>query len=110
MAASTSWSTWGSEVEVRVTEWGALDEAALIVAAALTAAQEVCDLGRGDAEIHAVNQAQGVPVQVSGQLGGLIRAALWAARMTDGAVSPFGVDGVDHQAEAAGGTDGVHLL
>ncbi|MFF0815927.1 FAD:protein FMN transferase [Rhodococcus sp. NPDC003318] len=89
MAPSTVWTTWGSEVEVRVTEWAALTEAADIVADALAQVQAVCDLGRGDAEIHAVNQAQGTPVRVGTRLGGLIRAALWAARMTDGAVSPL---------------------
>lgn len=93
MTASTSWNTWGSEIEVRVTEWEALSAASAIVTSNLAEARAVCDLGRGDAEIHAVNQAQGVPVQVSGPLRALIRAALWAARMTDGAVSPVSADG-----------------
>ncbi|GAA4488889.1 hypothetical protein GCM10023094_49510 [Rhodococcus olei] len=92
MAPSTSWSTWGSEVEVRVTEWAALSEATAIVRATLSEVRAACDLGRGDAEIHTVNQAQGTPVRVSSQLGGLIRAALWAARMTGGAVSPLSVE------------------
>jgi thiamine biosynthesis lipoprotein len=92
MTPSTQWTTWGSEIEVRVTEWAALGEAAAIVRAALERARDVCDLGRGDAEIHAVNQAQGTPVRVSPELGGLIRAALWAARITGGAVSPLAVE------------------
>jgi FAD:protein FMN transferase len=89
MTPSTQWNTWGSEIEVRVTEWAALGEAAEIVRSALERARDVCDLGRGDAEIHEVNQAQGTPVRVSPELGGLIRASLWAARMTGGAVSPL---------------------
>lgn len=89
MAPSTVWTTWGSEIEVRVTEWAALAEATEIVRAALAQVRAACDLGRGDAEIHGVNQAQGTPVRVGHQLGSLIRAALWAARMTDGAVSPL---------------------
>ncbi|EME22927.1 FAD:protein FMN transferase [Rhodococcus triatomae] len=95
MTPSTQWTTWGSEIEVRVTEWAALGEAAEIVKSALERARDVCDLGRGDAEIHEVNQAQGTPIRVSPELGGLIRAALWAARMTGGAVSPLAVENVD---------------
>ncbi|MGW5073117.1 FAD:protein FMN transferase [Rhodococcus sp. NPDC004095] len=95
MAPSTVWNTWGSEIEVRVTEWAALSEAASIVEAVLSQVRAVCDLGCGDAEIHAVNQAQGTPVRVSDELGGLIRAALWAARMTDGAVTPVSIEAMD---------------
>lgn len=99
MVPSTQWITWGSDIEVRVTEWAAAAAAADIVREALDQAADVCDLSRGDAEIHAVNQAQGTPVRVSNELGGLLRAALWAARMTGGVVSPFAV-------ETAGGVTG----
>ncbi|TQF74081.1 FAD:protein FMN transferase [Rhodococcus spelaei] len=92
MVPSTQWSTWGSEVEVRVTEWAALTAAAEMVSATLSDVQAVCDLSRGDAEIHAVNLAQGTPVKVSARLTELIRSALWAARMTAGAVSPLSLE------------------
>ena len=95
MVPSTQWSTWGSEIEVRVTEGAALGCAADIVSAALADVRAACDLTRGDAEIHAVNMAQGVPVQASRRLLALIRSALWAARMTGGAVSPLSREPVD---------------
>ncbi|MFC4603375.1 hypothetical protein [Rhodococcus kronopolitis] len=95
MVPSTQWSTWGSDIEVRVTEWAALGEAADIVAAALSDVRAACDLSCGDAELHAVNLAQGTPVQASRRLLALIRSALWAARMTGGAVSPLSRDTAD---------------
>lgn len=95
MAPSTQWNIWGSEIEVRVTEWAALGEADAIVRAALERVQQVCDLGCGTAEIHEVNQAQGTPVRVSRELRGLIRAALWAARMTGGVVTPLSFEAPD---------------
>lgn len=95
MVPNTLWSTWGSEIEVRVTEGAALGCAADIVSAALADVRAACDLSRGDAEIHAVNMAQGVPVQASRRLLALIRSALWAARMTGGAVSPLSLERSD---------------
>ncbi|MFD4467269.1 FAD:protein FMN transferase [Rhodococcus sp. NPDC058505] len=92
MAPSSVWKMWGSEVEVRVTEWAALADAAALTEAAMAQVKAVCDLGSGDAEIHRLNQAQGTPVRVSTELGGLIRAALWAARMTGGAVTPVSIE------------------
>lgn len=110
MAPSRVWNTWGSDIEVRVTEWAALAEAADIVGAALSQVRSVCDLGRGDAEIHAVNQAQGIPVRISDELGGLIHAALWAARMTGGAVSPVSNEAGDAaQGQASPCFDDVRL-
>ncbi|SEL23270.1 FAD:protein FMN transferase [Rhodococcus maanshanensis] len=95
MVPSMQWHTWGSEVEIQVTEGAALDAAADIAAATLTDVRAACDLTRGDAEIHAVNLSQGMPVKISRRLTALIRAALWAARMTGGAVDPLSHDTAD---------------
>ncbi|MFC7448231.1 FAD:protein FMN transferase [Rhodococcus daqingensis] len=95
MVPSMQWHTWGSEVEIRVTEGAALDAAVAIAVDALADVRAACDLTRGDAEIHAVNLSQGMPVKISRRLTALIRSALWAARMTGGAVNPLSLDSAD---------------
>ncbi|MGO4203855.1 FAD:protein FMN transferase [Rhodococcus sp. TAF43] len=92
MLVDTRWSAWNEEIEVQVTEAAALGPAAGLVGAVLSEAESACSLHRGDAEIHAVNLAQGLPVRVSVRLAGLLRSALWVARMTDGVVSPLAFD------------------
>ncbi|QCQ90043.1 FAD:protein FMN transferase [Rhodococcus sp. SGAir0479] len=92
MSVETRWSAWGEEIAVQVTENAALGPAVGLVGAVLSDAEAACSLRRGDAEIHAVNLAQGQPVRVSVRLSGLLRSALWVARMTDGAVSPLAVE------------------
>ncbi len=84
MVSVEKWRVWGSVVEVDVTEGAALPEAAALIAAVIDEAESVCDIHRGDAEIHAVNLSQGAPVKVSRRMSALLRSALWAARMTDG--------------------------
>lgn len=92
MLVETRWSAWGEEIEVQVTEAAALGSAVALVGTVLAGAESACSLQRGDAEIHAVNLAQGLPVRVSVGLARLLRSALWVARMTDGAVSPLAVE------------------
>lgn len=89
MVIETRWIAWDEQIAVQVTEGAALGTAVGLVRAVIDEAEAACSLHRGDAEIHAVNLAQGVPVQVSAVLGRLLRSALWVARMTDGAVSPL---------------------
>ncbi|RVW02967.1 FAD:protein FMN transferase [Rhodococcus xishaensis] len=92
MLVTTRWSAWNEEIEVQVTEGAALGPAEGLVVTVLTEAESACSLQRGDAEIHAVNLAQGSPVRVSVRLARLLRSALWVARMTDGAVNPLAVE------------------
>lgn len=92
MSVETRWSAWDEEIAVRVTEGAALGPAVGLVGAVIAEAESACSLRRGDAEIHAVNLAQGLPVRVSVRLAGLLRSALWVARMTDGAVSPLAIE------------------
>ncbi|WP_137723478.1 FAD:protein FMN transferase [Prescottella subtropica] len=89
MLVDTRWNAWNEEITVQVTEGAALGSAARRVGALLAEAEAACSLRRGDAEIHAVNLAQGQPVRVSASLARLLRSALWVARMTDGAISPL---------------------
>ncbi|MFZ2174361.1 MAG: FAD:protein FMN transferase [Rhodococcus sp. (in: high G+C Gram-positive bacteria)] len=89
MVSVEKWRVWGSVVEVDVTEGAALPEATSLIVGVIDEAESVCDLQRGDAEIHAVNLSQGAPVKVSRRMSALLRSALWAARMTDGAVNPL---------------------
>ena len=95
MVSVEKWKVWGSVVEVDVTEGAALPEAAALIAAVIDEAESVCDLHRGDAEIHAVNLSQGAPVKVSRRMSALLRSALWAARMTDGVVNPLATESPD---------------
>ncbi|MFM1723385.1 MULTISPECIES: FAD:protein FMN transferase [Rhodococcus] len=92
MLVDTRWSAWGEEIEVQVTEGAALGPAVALAGSLIAEAEAACSLQRGDAEIHAVNLAQGLPVRVSVRLARLLRSALWVARMTDGAVSPLAVE------------------
>ncbi|WP_072689697.1 FAD:protein FMN transferase [Rhodococcus marinonascens] len=95
MVSVEKWKVWGSVVEVDVTEAAALSEAAALIAGVIDEAESVCDIHRGDAEIHAVNLSQGAPVKVSRRMSALLRSALWVARMTDGAVNPISSESAD---------------
>lgn len=92
MVKVTKWITWGEPVEVVVTECAALGPATALVKSLIEETEAACDVQHGDAEIHAVNLAQGTPVQVSTRLAALLRSALWVARMTQGAVSPLAAE------------------
>lgn len=92
MMVETRWSAWNEEIAVQVTEGAALGPAVALVGTVLSQAEATCSLQHGDAEIHALNLAQGLPVRVSVRLAGLLRSALWVARMTDGAVSPLAIE------------------
>ncbi|QNG17780.1 FAD:protein FMN transferase [Rhodococcus triatomae] len=95
MVSVEKWTVWDSVVEVDVTEGAALADAAALLADVLEEVEATCDLTRGDAEIHTVNLSQGAPVRVGRRMAALLRSALWAARMTDGAVGPLAGDGLD---------------
>lgn len=99
MVSVEKWKVWGCLVEVDVTEGAALPEAAALIATVIEETESVCDLQRGDAEIHAVNLSQGAPVKVSTRMSALLRSALWAARMTNGVVDPLAADGGDVDGE-----------
>lgn len=90
MIGSSRWRGWGREVVLAVTEPRALRQAEEIARSAIGMSEAACDLRRGDAELHGVNLGQGVPVRVTPRLAALLRSAVRAARMTNGAVTPVG--------------------
>lgn len=92
MITSSNWRAWGTDVALAVTEYAALPRAEAIVRRTIADSEAVCDRARGDAEIHALNLEQGVPVQVSARLAELVRSALWAAHMTGGVLDPVAGD------------------
>ncbi len=94
MIGSSRWREWGRDVVLAVTEPRALRHAEEIVRSAIGTSEAACDLRRGDAELHAVNLGQGVPVRVTPRLAALLGSAIRAARLTNGAVTPVG-DHVD---------------
>lgn len=89
MVSVEKWAMWDCAVEVDVTEGAALPRAHALIAAVIEDTEAVCDLRREDAELHAVNLAQGTPVKVTRRMSALLRSALWAARMTAGEVNPL---------------------
>ncbi|WP_420753436.1 FAD:protein FMN transferase [Rhodococcus sp. O3] len=95
MIRFSRWRGWGERVTLAVTEYDALRDAERIVRDIVIESEAACNPQRGDAEIHAVNLAQGIPVQVSPRLSVLLRSALWAARMTGGVVDPLSADDSD---------------
>lgn len=92
MISYSQWRGWGQDVVLAVTEPDALHRAESLVRSVIDASEIACDLQRGDAEIHTVNLAQGTPVRMSPRLSAMLRSALWAARMTGGAVTPVAAD------------------
>ncbi|WP_226436453.1 FAD:protein FMN transferase [Rhodococcus yananensis] len=92
MISSSHWRGWGEEIALAVTEYAALSDAERLVRTVVEETAAACDPNRGDAEIHTVNLAQGTPIRVGARLSALLRSALWAARMTDGAVDPVAGD------------------
>src|SRR5690606_32461712 len=92
MIGSNEWWEWGRQIALAVTEPHALHRARMIVRGVVAESEAVSDSRRGDAEIHTVNLAQGTPVTMSPRLASMVRSALWAARMTGGAVTPVDSD------------------
>lgn len=107
MIGNIQWWGWDRQIAIAVTEPGALHRAEMLVRGAVAESEAACALERGDAEIHAVNLAQGIPVTTRPRLAEMLRSALWVARMTGGSVSPVGSDDADLDVEA---TPPIHPL
>ena len=100
MTGSNEWWEWDRKIALAVTEPHALHRARMIVRGVVAESAAVSDSRRGDAEIHSVNLAQGTPVTMSPRLASMLRSALWAARMTGGAVTPLDSDDTSLDADA----------
>ena len=88
MAASESWTVWGLEATVTVTNAGALAAAAAIVRRTLAGIDDACSRFRDDSELALLGPRLAAGIQVSPLLALLVEGALDAARWTDGDVDP----------------------
>jgi thiamine biosynthesis lipoprotein ApbE len=86
--ATVDFTALGTTVRVATLLPAALEQAAHAVKAELEAIDSACSRFRPDSEIAAVNRAMGEPVVVSPLLLAAIEAAMRAAVLTDGAVTP----------------------
>lgn len=86
--ATSSWTVWGCEAQLTVTDPGSLARAERIVRAELAAVDAACSRFRPDSEVSMLARAGGRPTSVSSTLRTFLDAALTAARTTDGDVDP----------------------
>lgn len=86
--AAAQWAVWSTTARVVVTDPGCLPEARRLVEEHLRAVDRACSRFRVGSEVDHVAHAHGRPVMVSALLAAHLRAALDAARHTDGAVDP----------------------
>ena len=85
---TAQWEVWGTTARIVVTHPARREEAADLVKAELAAIDRACSRFRADSELREACRAGGRAVAVSPLLAHLIKAALQAARETDGAVDP----------------------
>ena len=85
---SVGWRALGTSIVVAVTQRDALGDARDAVTAEIEALDRACSRFRADSDLAQLNAAHGAPVMVTPLLAQAIRAALRAARLTDGDVDP----------------------
>jgi thiamine biosynthesis lipoprotein len=83
-----TWRALGTSVVVAVSDPAALAGARDAVAAEVDALDRACSRFRADSDLSRLNAAGGAPVVVGALLAEAIRAALRAARLTNGDVDP----------------------
>jgi thiamine biosynthesis lipoprotein len=86
--ASVSWSQWSCMMQLVVTDPAALPAARRAVDRVLADVDRAANRFRPGSELSRLPRAGGASVRVSPTLAALVRAALHAARATDGAVDP----------------------
>lgn len=86
--ASASWSQWSCGMRLVVTDPAALPGARRAVDRVLADVDRAANRFRPGSELSRLPRAGGAPVQVGPTLAALVRAALNAAQVTDGAVDP----------------------
>ncbi|CCQ13821.1 ApbE family lipoprotein [Rhodococcus sp. AW25M09] len=86
--ATSSWTVWGCEAQLTVTDPGSIARAEHIVRAELAAVDAACSRFRPDSEVSMLAHAGGRPTSISPTLHTFLDAALTAARLTDGDVDP----------------------
>ncbi len=86
--AGATWSTWGLQVRLVVTDPACLQPARDRLEADLAAIDLACSRFRDDAEVVALDRAEGATTTVSPLLAEAVGVALQAAHDTDGVVDP----------------------
>ncbi|NEN06038.1 FAD:protein FMN transferase [Diaminobutyricibacter tongyongensis] len=89
-AATADWNLWSTSAHLVVTKPSVLARAERMTRELTEAVDLACSRFRDDSELSILQSAPrfGAPAPVSPVLADLIRAALWAAALTDGAVDP----------------------
>lgn len=88
MAAAESWTVWGLEARVTVTDAAALNAACAIVRGTIAGVDDACSRFRDDSELVLLGPHLAAGAEVSPLLALLVDGALEAARWTDGDVDP----------------------
>ena len=86
--ATSDWSLWSTTARLVVTDPEQLDAARAMVDAETTLVEDACSRFRDDSELVRLADGLADGVEVSDTLADLMRAALMAAQLTDGAVDP----------------------
>jgi thiamine biosynthesis lipoprotein ApbE len=88
MPVTADWTALGTTVRLAVTAEAGLDPARRAVVEVLDAFDNACSRFRADSELSKINSADGHWTPIGPLLAEALNAALWAARVTDGAVDP----------------------
>ena len=86
--ATSDWSLWSTTARLVVTDPEQLDAARALVDAETALVEEACSRFRDDSELVRLADRLADGVEVSDTLADLMRAALMAAQLTEGAVDP----------------------
>ncbi len=89
-AATATWELWSTSAHLVVTKPSVLATAERIAHETVDEVERACSRFRVDSELSVLQSAPrfGAAVQVSSLLAELVRAALWAAALTEGSVDP----------------------
>jgi FAD:protein FMN transferase len=87
-AGAVRWSLWGSYAHLAVAEPTTLPAARLLADDLLERIGAACSRFRPDSDLGVANRHAGRWVEVDPLLVAAVRAALWAAELTDGIVDP----------------------
>jgi thiamine biosynthesis lipoprotein len=86
--ATAEWDLWSTTARIVVTDPACLTRARLTADAHLAGVDRVASRFRPDSEISRMQPRADGSMLLSGELADLLSEALWAARLTDGAVDP----------------------
>ena len=86
--AASDWALWSTSARLVVTDAAQLDAARALVDAETVRVEEASSRFRADSELVRITDELAAGTQISETLADLLRAALMAAQLTEGAVDP----------------------